>query len=176
MNISPPERRDIFDRILSLPLLRRLYPFYRKHREGLLYLFFGAVTTVVSWVSFYFFCYPLGMGELIANVLSWILAVLVAFLTNRIWVFSEAVTGRDGFFLQMLLFFGSRVATLAVEEVILLIFVTWLAFDAMIVKIIGNLIVLLLNYILSKIFVFHTKKDPTGRVCSGGTDTTEEKP
>lgn len=150
-------RRDIFDRIMSLPLLRLLNPFYQKHREILLYLFFGAVTTAVSWVSFYLFRYPLGVHELASNLISWVLAVLVAFVTNRIWVFSEEAAD-GGLFKQILLFFGSRVATLFVEEVIILVFVTWLAFDDMIIKIIGNLVVLVLNYILSKLIVFRKNK------------------
>ena len=150
-------RRDIFDRIMSLPLLRLLDPFYQKHREVLLYLFFGAVTTAVSWASFYLFHYPLGVDELTSNLISGVLAVLVAFITNRIWVFSESAA-QGGFFKEMILFFGSRVATLLVEEAIILTFVTWLAFDAMLIKIVGNLIVLVLNYILSKLIVFRKKK------------------
>ena len=150
------EKRDIFDRILSLRLFRPLYPFYKKNREVLLYLFFGAVTTAVSWVSFYLFHYTLAIDELTSNLLSWVLSVLVAFLTNRIWVFSESAAS-GGFFREMLLFFGSRVATLLVEEAIIFVFVTWLALDAMLIKIIGNLVVLVLNYILSKLIVFRRK-------------------
>lgn len=157
MSQDPRTHNDIFDRLLSLPLLRVFDPFYQKHREGLLYLFFGAVTTAVSWGSFYLFYYPLALSELLANLLSWVLAVLVAFVTNRIWVFSAEVERTDSLFRQVTLFFGSRVATLAIEELILLLFVTWLAFDAMWIKIAGNLIVLLLNYILSKFIVFRKK-------------------
>ena len=149
-------KRDIFDRIMSLPLLRLLDPFYQKHREVLLYLFFGAVTTAVSWISFYLFHYPLEVDELISNLISWVLAVLVAFITNRLWVFSESAE-QGGFFKEMLLFFGSRVATLFIEELIILTFVTWLAFDAMLIKILGNIVVLVLNYILSKLIVFRKK-------------------
>ena len=149
-------RRDIFDRIMSLPLLRLLNPFYQKHREVLLYLFFGVLTTVVSWVSFYLFHYPLRVDELTSNLISWVLAVLVAFITNRVWVFSESAEA-GGFFKEMLLFFGSRVTTLLVEELIILTFVTWLAFDAMLIKILGNIVVLVLNYILSKLIVFRKK-------------------
>ena len=149
-------RRDIFDRIMSLPLLRLLNPFYQKHREVLLYLFFGALTTAVSWVSFYLFYYPLGMNEQISNLISWVLAVLVAFITNRIWVFSESAE-QGAFFKEMFLFFGSRVSTLLVEALIIFTFVTWLAFDAMLIKILGNIVVLVLNYILSKLIVFRKK-------------------
>ena len=157
MNQPQNRRRDIFDRIMSLPLLRLLDPFYQKHREVLLYLFFGAVTTAVSWVTFYLFHYPLAIDELTSNLISWILAVFVAFVTNRIWVFSETAK-EGGFFKEMFLFFGSRVVTLLVEMAIIAVFVTWLAFDAMAVKIVANIVVLILNYILSKLVVFHKQK------------------
>ncbi len=149
-----PRRRDLFDRILSLPLLRLLAPFYNRHREVLLYLFFGVLTTAISWGSFYLLHYPLAISELLANILSWVAAVLFAFITNRVWVFS----GKTGkFFPEMGKFFVSRLTTLGVEELIILVFVTWLSFEAMVVKMLGNVVVLVLNYVLSKFFVFIKK-------------------
>ena len=147
------EKQDIFDRIMQLPLLRLLYPFYKKHREVLLYLFFGALTTVVSWGSFYLLHYPIGWNEHIANLLSWVAAVLFAFLTNRTWVFSA----KGSFLREMLLFFAARLTTLGVEEVFLLVFTTLLKKEAMPVKIVGNLLVLVLNYVFSKLIVFRKK-------------------
>ena len=147
-------RRDIFDRLLALPVLRLLAPFYYRHREGLLYLFFGVLTTAISWVSFYLFYYVCAIGELTANALSWVAAVLVAFLTNRAWVFA---TEGGRFLSEMGKFFASRVLTLLVEELIIFLFVSCLAFPAMIVKIGGNVLILLLNYLLSKFFVFAKK-------------------
>ena len=147
------EKQDIFDRIMQLPLLRLLYPFYKKHREVLLYLFFGALTTVVSWGSFYLLHYPIGWNEHIANLLSWVAAVLFAFLTNRTWVFSA----KESFLREMLLFFAARLTTLGVEEVFLLVFTTLLKKEAMPVKIVGNLLVLVLNYVFSKLIVFRKK-------------------
>ena len=147
------EKQDIFDRIMQLPLLRLLYPFYKKHREVLLYLFFGALTTVVSWGSFYLLHYPIGWNEHIANLLSWVAAVLFAFLTNRTWVFSA----KGSFLRKMLLFFAARLTTLGVEEVFLLVFTTLLKKEAMPVKIVGNLLVLVLNYVFSKLIVFRKK-------------------
>ena len=147
------EKQDIFDRIMQLPLLRLLYPFYKKHREVLLYLFFGALTTVVSWGSFYLLHYPIGWNEHIANLLSWVAAVLFAFLTNRTWVFSA----KGSFLREMLLFFAARLTTLGMEEVFLLVFTTLLEKEAMPVKIVGNLLVLVLNYVFSKLIVFRKK-------------------
>ena len=147
------EKQDIFDRIMQLPLLRLLYPFYKKHREVLLYLFFGALTTAVSWGSFYLFHYPIGWNAHIANLLSWVAAVLFAFLTNRTWVFST----KGNVLREMLLFFAARLTTLGVEEVFLLVFTTLLEKEAMPVKIMGNLLVLTLNYVFSKLIVFRKK-------------------
>lgn len=147
------EKRDIFDRIMQLPLLRLLYPFYKRYREGLLYLFFGALTTAVSWGSFYLFCYPFGWNEHIANLLSWVAAVLFAFFTNRTWVFAA----KGNVLREILLFFAARLTTLGLEEVFLLIFTTLLGKEAMPVKIVGNLLVLILNYVFSKLVVFRKR-------------------
>ena len=76
---------DIFDKIMHLPGLRVFEPLYKKYKEVLLYLFFGVLTTVVSIGSYAFFNVTLGINELIANVISLVLAVLFAFFTNRIW-------------------------------------------------------------------------------------------
>lgn len=148
------ERRDLFDRLFSLPFLKWAAPLFSRYREPLLYLFFGVLTTAVSWGSFYLFHYPLSVDELIANLLSWVAAVLFAFFTNRVWVFR---THGYGFLQEMALFCGARLSTLMLEEGIIFLFVTILSFDAMAVKMIGNIAVLVLNYILSKLLVFRKK-------------------
>lgn len=68
---------DIFDKIMHLPGLRVFEPLYKKYKEVLLYLFFGVLTTVVSIGSYAFFNVAMGINELIANVISWVLAVLL---------------------------------------------------------------------------------------------------
>ncbi len=150
---------DLFDRLMALPGLRVFGPFYRKHKEVLLYLFFGGLTTLVSILVFALFYNALGINELVSNVISWVLAVLFAFFTNRVWVFAAPTEGRADFLRQMASFFGGRLATLGVEELILLVFVTWLKLPALPVKIAGQVVVIVLNYIISKCFVFRKKKE-----------------
>ena len=157
------KRPDLFDRLMHLPLLRLLEPFYKKHKEGLLYLFFGGVTTLVSFAVFWLFESPLGLDALLANLISWVVAVAVAYITNRIWVFAEHASGARAISLEILSFYLSRVATFLIEEAILLVFVTWLALPAMPVKIAASVIVVLLNYVFSKIFVFRKEK-PKGNM------------
>ena len=156
-------KEDIFDRLMHLPVLRIFEPFYKKHKEVLLYLLFGGLTTVVSIVTFALFI-ALGINELIANVLSWILAVLFAYVTNRTWVFSSDAETKGAVIREMISFFGGRLATLLVEEAILAVFITWLGFPAMWVKVVAQVVVIVLNYVVSKFFVF-----------KGGNDDTKEE-
>ena len=152
--INLTERKpDIFDRIMTLPVLRIFEPFYRRFKQVLLYLFFGGLTTVVSIGSFWYFC-ECGIHELIANVLSWILAVLFAYITNSIWVFTSSPASWKERLKQCAGFFGGRVATLGMEEVILLVGISLLKFPALPVKILAQVLVLIGNYIISKFFVF----------------------
>ena len=147
---------DIFDRLMRLPLLRVFEPFYKKHKEVLLYLLFGGLTTVVSIVVFALF-FGLGLNELIANVISWILAVLFAYVTNRTWVFADKADTRAGILREIAAFFGGRLATLLVEEAILAVFITWLRLPALPVKIAAQIVVIVLNYFISKLFIFKKK-------------------
>ena len=146
------DKKDIFDKIMSLRVFAPIYPFYKNHKEVLMYLFFGTLTTVISIVTFSLFFELLKINELISNVISWIVAVLFAFVTNRIWVFEKGKN--EGIIFQGIKFYGGRVATLLIEEIILLVFVTLLSFNAMIVKITAQVIVIVLNYVISKAFIF----------------------
>ena len=159
MNQTEEKRPDIFDRIMSLPLLRLFEPFYKKHKEGLLYLFFGGVTTLVSFFVFWLFDAVIDWDPLLANLISWVIAVAVAYITNRIWVFAAHATGARAVLIEIVSFYLSRVATFLMEEGILLIFVTLLDLPSMPVKIAASVLVVLLNYVFSKIFVFRKKNN-----------------
>lgn len=133
--------------------LRKLW---RKYRQVILYCVFGFLTSLIS-VTVYTLCSRvLSLNALIANAISWVAAVLFAFFTNRKWVFDgdEATMSLWG---QMASFFGGRLFTLAVEELILLVFVTLLHLDDVIVKIVAQVVVIVLNYFISKLWVFRKK-------------------
>ena len=150
------KKKDIFDRLFSLKILRFAQPVYAKYKEQLLYLFFGALTTVISILVFALFTSVIPCDELIANIISWILAVLFAFLTNRTWVFRGTESGKMG--RQLLSFYLGRVATLLVEELIFLVFVKWMCWAAMPVKIAAQIIIIVMNYGISKLVVFRRPK------------------
>lgn len=148
------EKKDIFDKIMSMPGLRIFEPFYKKNKEVLLYLFFGGLTFLISVVTYAYFTMMFGMNELIANIFSWIIAVLFAFVTNKIWVFQSKNDTILAFVREAVAFFAGRVATLVVEEVILFVFITMLQWNSLGVKIAAQVIVIVLNYVISKLLVF----------------------
>ena len=152
------KENDIFDKIMSLPGLNIFEDVYKKYKEVLLYLFFGGMTTVISIGSYSYCDVGLHIDPLVANIISWILAVLFAYVTNKIWVFSAQTYGIGELFLEMIHFFGGRLFTLVLEEVILFIFINKLHFNSILVKIAAQFMVLVLNYMISKLLVFRKKQ------------------
>ena len=152
------EKKDIFDKIMHLPGLRVFEEVYIKHKEVLLYLFFGFLTFVVSIGSFAYCNKAMHMNELLANIISWILAVLFAYVTNKIWVFDGKTNGVVDFIRQIVAFFGGRVFTLIVEELILFVFITKLGMGSIVIKVIAQVVVIVLNYVISKLIVFKGNK------------------
>lgn len=147
-------KNDIFDRVMELPVLKIFNPFYKKNKEILLYLFFGGLTFVVSIASYAFLNIQFNWNALIANIGSWVLAVAFAYITNKIWVFDSNAETKSDFIKEITSFVGGRVATLVIEELILFIFITNLCMNSMVVKIVAQVIVIVLNYVISKHFVF----------------------
>ena len=128
-----------------------------KHKEILLYLIFGGLTTVVSMVTFWLAYNVLGIHELIANVISWICAVAFAYLTNAKLVFESKPAPAQEQLREIISFFTGRLATLGVEELLILVFATWLGFNGLVVKLVAQVVVVILNYIISKLIVFKKK-------------------
>lgn len=127
---------------------------FQKHREMILYVFFGGLATVVSIGTFLLF--DAVMNELVANVLSWVITVGFAYWTNRTWVFCSKVRGKD-VWREMLTFYTGRLLTLGLEEGMLLVFVTVLSWNAAMIKIAAQIVVLVGNYIISKLLIFRKK-------------------
>lgn len=149
---------DIFDRIMELGVFKPIQPFYKKYKEILLYLFFGGLTFIVSMTSYVGAEVLLNLDPLFANIISWILSVLFAYITNRTWVFSAKAIGGKAIMREMGSFCMGRVATLILEEIILLIGIRILHLDSILVKAVAQVIVVLSNYYISKLIVFKEKK------------------
>ena len=148
------KKEDIFDKMMHLPILCLFEPFYLKYKEALLYTFFGGLAFFLNFFLFIGIDYAFQISELVNNIICWIICVLFQFGTNRTWVFDGRVENNRQLLKQIVSFFGGRVGTLVVEEIILVIFITWLQLPSAPVKIFGQIVVIVLNYIISKTMVF----------------------
>jgi len=145
------EEKDIFDKIMELPLLNIFEPIYKKYKMPLLYIFFGCITTLCNFIAFYVFHSLLKMNELISNGLAWVVALIVAFTTNRTFVFESDDAKIKSEFIK---FTSGRIFSLFVEEAIMFVLVTLLHYNAMVVKVIESIITAFINYFIGKLIVF----------------------
>lgn len=144
--------------------MEKIKQLFCKYREPILYIVFGALTTAVSFVTAGIAKAALeAVGSsadtvaTVSTVFSWLCAVTFAYLTNRKWVFDSKATGGKAILREAISFFGGRVFSLLVEAAIMEIFNARLSFNYWIVKIAANVIVLILNYVISKWIVFRKK-------------------
>ncbi len=120
-------------------------------RELILYVVFGAFTFFVNLISYFFFESVLGINYLVSNIIAWFLSVLFAYITNRIWVFESK---SPNILKECALFFGGRIFSGAVDTFLMYLFIDVLFIGDAISKIIVQIIVIVLNYIFSKLIVF----------------------
>ena len=142
-------------------MIEKIEKLYNNYKEIVNYLIIGVLTTVVSLASFYLirifvFTNDSQFDIQLANIISWVLAVLFAFVTNKKYVFESKSTGYQKF-LEMIKFYVSRLTTLGIEMFVMWLLTSPLKVDDMISKIIVQFIIVILNYVFSKLFVFKKK-------------------
>ncbi|WP_296882461.1 GtrA family protein [uncultured Methanobrevibacter sp.] len=122
-------------------------------RELILYVVFGFFTFVVNFVTYFIFV-GLGLNYLIANALAWFFSVLFAYITNRKWVFESK---SPDILKEMSLFFGGRIFSGVVDTALMYLFIDVLVLGDFISKTVVQIIVIILNYVFSKLIVFTEK-------------------
>lgn len=143
--------------------MEKIKSLFIKYKEPILYLFFGGCTTLVSWVTYALFAGALGLGVNVSNGLSWVISVLFAFVTNKLFVFESKAHDLKTLLREGGEFVLARVLTglLTLLGVPLLIRIgldqSILGVEGMLAKISMSVIEVLLNYIFSKLFIFKKK-------------------
>lgn len=130
---------------------------YRKYEEGISYLFWGGVAFVLSMVLFYIFANIMMLDEQIANIFTWIICVIFAYLTNRTFVFKSKTTGAKAVTKEFVDFTAARLATLVLENAVLFICIDLFLWHNMLAKLLGQFLVIVSNYVLSKLWIFKKK-------------------
>ena len=134
--------------------------FYLKYKEQILYLAFGVIVTLVNWVIYAVLVAVVDVGITLSNAVAWFAAVITAFVTNKMYVFENKATGKLDLIKEAAMFLLSRIST-GIFEIIaptVLVFIgldgMLFGIDAFYAKLIVSIIVVILNYILSKKLVF----------------------
>lgn len=148
---------EFFLKIIEKIHLKKLADWYRKHKEGMRYLIFGALTTLVNIVAYTILYYPLHINNAISNVLAWTIGATFAYITNKLYVFDSKVNTKKELLRELVYFYGCRLLTLAVDEGIMILTVDKLGWNALLMKIVANIIVIVLNFVFSKILIFKKK-------------------
>ena len=122
----------------------------RLDKELFWYVVFGTLTTIVN-VVVYFALEYIGINYIISNIIAWFLSVLFAYVTNRIWVFESK---SPNILKEMVLFFSGRIFSGVLDTALLYLFVDILTLGNTFSKIAVEIIITILNYLLSKLIVF----------------------
>lgn len=138
--------------------MKKILDLYKKYEEIINYLIFGVLTTIISISTYALFTNILLLDIFISNIISWILSVLFAFITNKLFVFKSKNEFFSKNFIECIKFYSSRLFSLGAESLILFIGVSLMKIDDMFIKIVAQFVVIVLNYILSKLLVFKNSK------------------
>lgn len=138
-------------------MLKKILLLIEKYRSLLSYGIFGVLTTVVNIVIYNICYYNLGCSNTFSNIVAWILAVAFAYFTNKLWVFESKSWEWDVIRREITAFVSCRLVTGILDLVIMYIAVDIMQWNAAIMKIFSNVLVIILNYIFSKLVIFKKK-------------------
>lgn len=130
-----------------------------QYKSIILYLVFGGFTTLVNIGTYAFCARKLNFSTIISNLFAWFFSVFFAYITNRQWVFNSKASTMKEIVSEILSFFYCRLVTGILDLILMYVFVDSIGVNDFIMKIISNIIVIVLNYIASKVIIFRQKKD-----------------
>lgn len=137
--------------------MKKLLALLKKYESLLSYLFFGVLTTAVNYVI-YLPCYNLwGMSASVSNVVAWVGAVIFAYLTNKPFVFKSHDWSMKTVLPELTKFVGCRIGSGLMETAIIFVTVDCLAWNGNVMKLLTSVLVVVLNYVASKLLVFAKK-------------------
>ena len=148
--------------MIKLPIIKYIS---KRQQEIISYLFFGGLTTLVNFVVYIFFVHLIGLSITFSNAIAWVIAVLIAFVTNKLWVFQSKSWMAKKVLREAGSFLGARITTGLLDMIgVPLLFYIGLRYplfgiEGFTAKLIIAVLVIILNYVFSKAFVFRPKAD-----------------
>ena len=126
----------------------------KKHKEIILYLIFGGLTFLVNMLTYILLTRVVKADVLVSNCIAWIVAVLFAYITNKFFVFESKETDFKYILKEFRAFVGCRLFSGVVELGIIFVMATLMGINDLFVKIVTNIVVIVLNFIFSKLIIF----------------------
>lgn len=127
---------------------------YSKYKEIINYLIFGVLTTVVNFVVYILMTKAFNINEVLSNAVAWIMSVIFAYITNKIYVFESKISTLKDIIKEFSSFVACRLFSGLLDIGSFYLFVTILGWNDIISKAIISVLVVILNYVFSKIFIF----------------------
>ena len=124
------------------------------NKEIILYVIFGVLTTIVNLIAYYLFSNIININYLISNAIAWIISVVFAYITNKFFVFNSSYINKDVIIEEFIKFMNCRLISGLSEVVLLFLFVDLLLMNDIVAKLIIGVLVVLINFIFSKVFIF----------------------
>lgn len=155
-NVNSKPQFAIFDWIVSLPVIRIVRPLYEWKKAFWIYCFLGLLSTICNFVLTVVFTETLNMYGTVANIIAWLMSTLVSFVLFRYFYFDRT---NNSFLNELVKFASARIFTFGFETLVVLVFVDILGFDIKIIKAILIPVTAILNYFISKLFVFKNKEE-----------------
>lgn len=131
--------------------------FFRKYKEIIMFGIFGILTTLINVISFYIFHFYI--NYLLSNAIAWLISILFAYITNRMYVFNSTVSGLKNIIKEFNLFLISRLLSGVLDMALMFIFIDFLHWDNFSSKVLVNIFVVITNYLFSKLLVFNLRRN-----------------
>lgn len=131
--------------------------FVKKYYSLIFYIFLGIVTTIIN-ISTYLLLLSVNLNNHISVVISWLLSVVFAYVSNKLWVFDSNFIFNNGLVIEFCLFLLTRITTLFLEMIIIWYGVQYLCQSPVVWKFIDNVFVVIINYLISKLIIFRKKR------------------
>lgn len=144
--------------------MNKIQELFGKYKEMIMYLIFGVGTTVVNWITYTIVAKTIGINLTIANCIAWVVAVAFAYVTNKIWVFESKSWAPSVLCKEIGLFLGARIFSgifeIGLFPVLMFLGLNQAIFgvEGMVAKVLISVLVIILNYVFSKLLVFKKKK------------------
>ena len=126
----------------------------KKYKAFILYAYFGILTTAINVIAYYVLYDLLHITNVVSTIIAWFLAVVFAFVVNKQWVFQSPSWRKDVLWQEIRDFFACRILTGLLDVGIMYVAVDLMCWNSEVWKLASNLLIIILNYIASKLIIF----------------------